>query len=330
MDVRDQLMQAAAQTVDALSFTQTHVIDEDFRAHNRATIESVRSLQREQRSRIEQTYGPQSPSADVLALQLLSSYRGEITFLDHSRGRDGRTSPSAAAGVVTSLTHGQCLSFKKEMKQRIHEWERVFCEERGVAVTTRDKAMLRQVYELYKLAKNRLRGEESPTNGGGEDNNNLTNSQSQTQQPQGARSSSERANSAGTVTSGVRVRTPSPSGSQVDNPARRVVGSTTQPSGLQRQVVRSSTSSGLSANEGPGSTQPTIGSGIRVSQMSNEELAAEKRYLKRILHRFESDFEQRNGFAPTRNDRQAHSYEYIRYGELKNEIIRRMPSVAGG
>nr|CCC93579.1 conserved hypothetical protein [Trypanosoma congolense IL3000] len=165
MDPKDYLLQIVAQTVDALSFTQTHVIDEDFRAHNRATMDSVRSLQREQHNRVEQVYGPQSPSSDSLAQQLLSCYRGEITMLELGRGKEDRDSVELVSDLAISMSHDQCLALKREMKQRIHEWERVFREERGVAVATRDKAVLRHVYELYRLVKNRLRSEESPPNG---------------------------------------------------------------------------------------------------------------------------------------------------------------------
>ncbi|KAG8342344.1 hypothetical protein ERJ75_001337000 [Trypanosoma vivax] len=325
MDPDDLLFQAAAQTIDALSFSQTHVIDRDFRAHSRATIDSVRSLQREQRNRVDDTYGPRNPTVDTVAAQLLASYRGEIGLLELSHeGEESRSlSPS---GVVTTplvmagMTHSKCLLFKREMKQRIHEWERAFREERGVAVTAHEKGALRQVYELYKTAKNRLR-DNSPHSGSEQNPSHTLGFQ---QRQQGA-----------TLYGGCQVE------GDAEGEAPGSMGWNSSTVSHYGHIDDHSVSTGMPGSsmahtstprqsqaadepiETADVSSPTAGKGIPASHMSNEELAVEKRNLKRVLHKFESKFEQRHGYAPTKNDRRSLAREYTRYGELKNEILRR-------
>ncbi|KEG08656.1 hypothetical protein DQ04_06701010 [Trypanosoma grayi] len=307
MDVNELLFQAAVQTIDALSFTQSHVVDSDFRAHSKATIDSVRSLQREQRNRIEQMYGPRVASSDALAAQLGAAYRGETASLDLARDADNHDAPVA---VTSTMTQSQCQAFKKELKQRIHEWERAFREERGAAVTAHDKASLRHIYELYKAAKNRLRGSESPPNGGVDGNGKDaegTHLHQQRQQPSINGESTHGDKSAASV-----LQPPSVSTTQLDAPSGGVF---TLPASMVSSESVPRQSVGTLLSKGPA-----------VGQMPNEELAAEKRYLKRILHHFESEFEQHNGHVPTKQDRRAFTREYTRYGELKNEIQRRSSS----
>ncbi|KAH9597365.1 hypothetical protein LSM04_001024 [Trypanosoma melophagium] len=323
VDANALLVQAVAQTIDALSFTQSHVIDEDFRAHSRATIDSVRSLQREQRGRIDNAYGPRPLSSAALAIQLAATYRGEAAALEmakENRNNNNNSNVDPTLIVTAHMTHSQCQAFKKEMKQRIHEWERAFRDEHGVPVNAHDKAALRHVYELYKAAKNRLRDTESPRNGSAEQLvTNREASQEQQQQGRGEEEQQQQQQPLHGIYNGIAgdhrsdttaggLQLSSLSTNQLDS-----IGSATftTPAAVTSSVngVRPSSSS--------------QGRGTPVNQMSNEDLATEKRYLKRILHHFESEFEQQNGHAPTKNDRRAFTREYTRYGELKNEIQRR-------
>ncbi|EAN92285.1 hypothetical protein C3747_62g145 [Trypanosoma cruzi] len=319
MNMNDLLFQAATQTIDALSFTQSHVIDEDFRAHSKATINSVRSLQREQRSRIEQNYGPRAVSSDAIAAQLRATYRGETTSLELMKEANERGVPPA---FMANMSHSKCQVFKKEMKRRIHEWERAFREEHGVAVTAHDKASLHHVYELYKAAKNRLKETESPRKTVFEPKVEDTSELHQPQyyekkhepyQPQqavyegggnnGDAGRDERGGTVGVQPSQIR-------SSQMDS------------AGSKQFTAPASVTSSINVPRQNSPARP-IRKGKPASQMSDDDLATEKRYLKYILHRFESDFEQKNGRPPTKNDRRVWTAEYTRYGELKNEILRR-------
>ncbi|ORC84703.1 uncharacterized protein TM35_000421610 [Trypanosoma theileri] len=341
-DANALLLQSVAQTVDALSFTQSHVIDEDFRAHSRATIDSVRSLQREQRGRIDNAYGPRPLSCNALAAQLAATYRGEAAALEMAKenrnsnnvnNNNNNNNVDPTVVVTGHMTHSQCQAFKKEMKQRIHEWERAFRDEHGVAVTAHDKAALRHVYELYKAAKNRLRDTESPRNGSSEqpvtdrDASQEQQYHPQQQQQQGRRGGGEQQQQQQPQqplhgmyngSTGDR-RGEATSGGLQLNSFSANQHETGGSAGFTAPATVTSSANGVR----PSSTSSSQTRGAPVSQMSNEDLATEKRYLKRILHHFESEFEQQNGHAPTKNDRRAFTREYTRYGELKNEIQRR-------
>ncbi|RNF17330.1 uncharacterized protein Tco025E_04947 [Trypanosoma conorhini] len=320
MDASGLLFQTAAETIDALSFTQSHVIDEDFRAHSKTNINSVRSLQREQRNRIEQNYGPRAASAESIAALLRAAYRGETTSLELTREAGGRGAPLA---VTATMSHSQCQVFKKEMKQRIHEWERAFREDRGVAVTAHDKVPLRHVYELYKAAKNRLKETESPHAAALEPSVEGSAEPLQTQllqsQPQQQQQQHQPLHEGG-VRNGdaaVEVR-----GGSVGAQASYFSGGPLDGAGA---AVFAAPVSMTSSNNMPHQPSParTMGKGKPASQMSDEELTTEKRYLKHVLHLFESNFEKSNGRPSTKSDRHMWVAEYTRYGELKNEILRR-------
>lgn len=318
MDASELLFQAVVQTVDALSFTQSHVIDEDFRAHSKATINSVRSLQREQRSRVEQTYGARAASAETLAAQLTAVYRGETASLELAKEANGQV---AAAVVALNMTQRKCHAFKKEMKQRIHEWERAFREEHGVAVTAHDKAALRQIYELYKAAKNRLKETEmSPGNTtSAPRNGDSVEPQSAEKQRREHRGSSQLLHE-----SNAR------NGEVVGD--RNIVSGGLRPSYAVNGQAASASSSALLVSAPIASSDNTMRmpsasmhsiNDESVGEMSQDDLVMEKRYLKRILHHFEGEFERRHGRPPTKSDRRVIAREYTRYGELKNEILRR-------
>lgn len=157
----DEFMQAVRQTIDALSFAGTHEPDADFRAHSLGHLGRVRDGQAEQRRRIQHTYGARPPSPNLLGTQLLAEYRGEAASVQIAReaAAAAKTDESAVAlpTAVTNFTESQCRMFKKEMKQRIHEWERAVREATGQEdVLPEQKASLRAVYELYKACKNKV------------------------------------------------------------------------------------------------------------------------------------------------------------------------------
>lgn len=160
-------MSSIEQTIDALTFAQTHVIDTDFRAHSKSTLDSVLSLQEDQRNRVEHAFRGIRPSPTFLAQTLLSSYRGEAASVTLAKeaaagGGGGGADPSGTGGssnvatAIDLMSDNKCRAFKKEMKQRIHEWEGAFREHHGRDAAPQDKATLRPVYELYKHAKARV------------------------------------------------------------------------------------------------------------------------------------------------------------------------------
>ncbi|ESL12104.1 hypothetical protein TRSC58_00134 [Trypanosoma rangeli SC58] len=320
MDVSRLLFQTAAEMIDALSFLQTHVIDENFRAHSKANVNSVRSLQREQRSRIEQNYGPRAASSDTIAAQLRAAYRGATTSLELTREANGR---GASPAVITNMSHGQCQAFKREMKQRIHEWERAFREDRGVVVTAHDKVSLRHVYELYKAAKNRLKETESlqtaaafaPSVEGPAEPLQPQRHEKQSQQLQQLQPSHEGGVRSGDASGEER-------GGSVGMPTTYASSSQLDSGGAASFTAQAPVTSSVNV---PRQASParSISKGKPASQMSDEELATEKRYLKHVLHLFESNFEKSNGRPSTKSDRHLWMAEYTRYGELKNEILRR-------
>ncbi|RNF06949.1 hypothetical protein TraAM80_03779 [Trypanosoma rangeli] len=322
MDVSGLLFQTTAEIIDALSFMQTHVIDENFRAHSKTNVNSVRSLQREQRSRIEQNYGPRAASSDTIAAQLRAAYRGETTSLELTREANGR---GASPAVITNMSPGKCQAFKREMKQRIHEWERAFLEDRGVAVTAHDKVSLRHVYELYKAAKNRLRETESPqtaafgpsVEGSAEplQPQHHDKQPQQLQQLQPSQPLHESGVRSGDANGEER-------GGSVGMQSSYAASSQLESGGGARFTAPASVRSSVNVSH-QASPARNISKGKPASQMSDEELVTEKRYLKHILHLFESNFEKSNGRPSTKSDRHVWMAEYTRYGELKNEILRR-------
>ncbi|EPY27115.1 hypothetical protein AGDE_10927 [Angomonas deanei] len=252
----DPFMLAVSQTIDALTFSQTHEVDLDFRAHSRQTIESVRSLQREQKNRIEQTYGPRPASPDFLGTQLLAEYRGEATSVQLAK----EAGDPDGATVINAMTDNQCKVFKKEMKQRIHEWEGSVRDATGQSdVTAEKKAPLRSIYELYKASKNRVVTE--TTRGASTRSNTVEKSAVQ-------------------PTRGSEPAAPVPaarlsSSTQEETPAPSAVSNRTS-------VNVSQSTNATSTEIGANIPRVAIGS-TPAEQMSDADLQAEKRKLKQVL-----------------------------------------------
>ena len=57
-----------------------------------------------------------------------------------------------------------------------------------------------------------------------------------------------------------------------------------------------------------------------LSQMSDEEIKAEKRKLKRELHSFENSFREKHGREPRKEDREEVVKQYQRYAQLKGAL----------
>ncbi|KAG5466072.1 hypothetical protein LSCM4_01209 [Leishmania orientalis] len=323
--VADPLSQILSQVIDDVSFSQTHTVSDDFRVYPKSSIDSVSTLQQEQRRRVEQTYGARAPSPDFLGSQLLAEYRGEAASLQLAKESGDPNFPT----TVSRMTPEQTKQFKKDMKQRIHEWEATVRDATGQTDVYPDqKAALRAIYELYRATKMRVLGVEAPAGphgaaaepsvAGGRDV-----SQSIAAQAAGAPSAP-----ASTVGGTRADSTRSSSSAAKDG----TVGFTKAPS----RTPAAANGEGRSASSGA-SAPATAGSGAdwiqriervplgteNVSIMSEEALQVEKRSLKQVLHRFESDFEKYNGVRPGRHDRHGFTAEYHRYGELKNELARR-------
>ena len=303
-------MLAIDQTIEALTFAHTHVVDADFRAHSKTTVDSVKSLQEEQRSRVEVTFRGIEASPQYLADALLRHYRGEAAAV--SMGRDG--GGSAAFGCLDGKSDALCRQFKKDMKQRIHEWEGAFQEAFGKEASPQDKAPLRPVYELYKAAKARvLRAEGAAPNADGE----VVETPASLQRPL-------------TQASGSQYPSPQPPHrpDEYSAGAARLSHAVLASSTPSRALTTGSASLASSVTPQPsrrGSVQiaPVA---VPAAALDLDALQAEKRHIKRLLHRFESDFEQANGRRPAREDRRDYAAEYHRYGELKallNEQLKR-------
>lgn len=334
------LLLAIEQTIDALTFAQTHIVDIDFRAHSKSTIDSVISLQEEQRSRVDAAFRAVAVTPNYIAQQLLHSYRGEAQSL--ALGRELAVDGDALS-IIDDLSDHQVKAFKKEMKQRIHEWEGCFRETNGREAAPQDKVMLRPIYELYKHAKNRvLRGEatvQQPIA--------VMSTTAGASASQPSRASASSFGVAATSSSGT---TPMRSSSTLSTASAIAPNQTPDRNNFVNNTMYNvspavpmrATSMGVGANTPSGApspytsasapTQPFVVAGASpgaVQVQSHvapvapgqaiplEDLIQEKRRIKRMLHQFEAGFEQRFGRKPTRDDRREYSREYHRYGELK-------------
>jgi hypothetical protein len=147
------LQAAVEQCIDAVCFEATHFIDDDLHAQSKDGVNNVRQLQAEQRRRIDALYGPATASPDYLAQQLDMLYKADALSVT-ARGDD--------ATAIDEMSDITAKMFKKELKQRIHEWEGVYRATYGHDATPHDKVKLRSIYELYKAVKARsLRSNET-------------------------------------------------------------------------------------------------------------------------------------------------------------------------
>jgi hypothetical protein len=341
--VADPLSQILSQVIDDVSFAQTHTVSEDFRVYPKSSIESVHTLQQEQRKRVEQTYGARAPSPDFLGSQLLAEYRGEAASLQLAKESGDPNFPTS----ISRMTSEQSKQFKKDMKQRIHEWESTVREATGQTDVFPDqKASLRSIYELYRATKMKVlgvepsaaqqhrSGAEPSVAGGGRDV-----SQSVASGAPATMASSS--GGAGAAAGGSRAESTRASSAAAKESGTNAAGAAKSAGGglSGATATRASSSSTVGAGGGGGgSASGTSGGALPdwmqriervplgtedVTAMAEDALQSEKRSLKQVLHRFESDFEKFNGVRPGRHDRHGFTGEYHRYGELKNELARR-------
>lgn len=150
LSVSSHLQIAVEQQIDALCFSGTHALDSDLRCQPKAGLSSINRLVDEQRRREEELFGPGNVSAESLAIQLDELFRVDATSITE-------VEPGVMGSpVVDAMTDTTAKIFKKEMKQRIHEWEGAFRAAHGREPNAQDKNRLRHIYELYRTVKSRV------------------------------------------------------------------------------------------------------------------------------------------------------------------------------
>ena len=279
----EQFSQAIEQVVDQLSFACTHISDNDFRVHSKTTAETVASLQDEQKNRIALAFGGKKATPEYLSSQLMSIYHADAASV-------AATNKAGSASTFNAMSDDAVKYFKKEMKQRIHEWEGSFQDAYGRDPSPQDKAALRPIYELYKVVKNRAQGGPAAAAAPASNNQSVVTS-----------------SSAGGA---------SPAAA-VSNSAQH---SHQQQQHQQPAAVAASPSTSSVKPAAPPSTNPpsfTRVSTTHPAEEQGDQLVSEKRSLKRQLHQFEAEFEGQYGRKPGKEDRKARAKEYQRYGELK-------------
>lgn len=286
---------AIEQCIDSLCFAGTHFIDAEFRSQSTESAGTIAQLQAEQRTRITANFGPAKATADMIAAQLEELYTADaLAIANHNREADGQN-------VVEAMTDETAKIFKKEMKQRIHDWESAFRSAKNREPGTQDKAQLRLIYELYRTVKNRVNGLSLPP-------------------------------PAAVVKPPIIATQPQPEAASVPKPRhvdaqppqqqqQPMTGSATPqytPTAPQQRTHKApsqnvSTASSVSA--------PTLAAPHAASSSNSlDELKAEKKQLKQKLHKFEDEFKDQHGRIPTKEDRAPHFRDYQRYGELKKML----------
>ena len=355
MPVSAHLHAAVDQCIDALCFAGTHSLDVDLRAQPKTSQGTTERLIQEQHRRVEENFGPQIGSAEVLASTLDELFRIDSASITESPTEPGQlTSP-----VVDIMTDTTAKIFKKEMKQRIHEWEGAFRQQFGKDPTPQDKNRLKHIYELYKVVKNRvLKG------GPGEAPPQPTAQPQQSSQQQPRTSTNGLTTSTPSrPTSSGQQQAPSPSmtpstnlvGNNNNNTNQQqssssMMGTNVQLTPMSQQTPMNNNNNKPSSSSNPGSRAPTpttanqqsssslqqdsaVGTTIPANPTSKaqyDQLVAQKKILKRELHAFEGEFTNKHGRAPAREDRLPLIDKYQRYGELKIAIQNWQKEHGGG
>lgn len=288
-----------AQVLDSFTFNATHEPDVDFKAQQRSKAAEAERMREEQRTRINMRYnGISQPSPDYVQRELLFLYRGEAASVDLAKESNGKDK-----SVIDTASDDAVRTLKKEMKQKIHEWEGSFKVAYSKEAGPQDKAILRPVYEVYKVAKNRITPSDAlPPSG-----------------PSSAAASTDSRPSSAKGPAHQPQQPPQPA--PAHPPGRPTATTATVTSSAPNVAVPVTSTAPLPATTASTVAQPptpaptsTLPLAKRISQ---EEAAVEKRKLKRKLHQFESDFEKKHGRPPQREDRKEFSSEYARYAELK-------------
>lgn len=268
-------------------------LDDDFRVHASADIlASVTHLCQEQRRRVSNTFSAVKAPPDFHAAQLDELYGADA----HSISRP----QSEGSFSLNSLNASAARVFKKEMKQRIHEWEAAVKYLYGREPTPSDKASIRHIYELYKVVKQRVVGD-------------------------GDGPSVEVPLSDAEPVPVVTPSNPAPPQAPAPVAYRPPPGAPVTPRTTRTSAAASPSVLSPALAASPSTTMPvhaTPAGDAVVSQPAPsgaalEQLLAEKRRLKRRLHEFENSFRQQHNRQPTKDDRRSLQAEYARYGELK-------------
>jgi hypothetical protein len=316
-----QTAMAVEWCVDAVCFSGTHLIQDDGAVLPKETIPKLKQLKADQEARIHQLYGPQAMTPDALAEQLEELYRADADSLAE---RD-----PGEPSVVDNLTDFTARVFKKEMKQRIHDWEGAFRDKYGREATAVDKMRLRAIYELYKAVKTRVVDGTVPGSTTASVNSAAGSATERSARPGQASSTPGRA-SGGSEPTGSALRQSTPGMHQrlgvgmgvspatgarpsTSTPVTPATGSRAQHHDPIAAPSRPAPNPPPPVVEATAAPQPGAPAG-------DSQLAAaisEKRALKRQLHAFEEEFRARHGRQPTKEDRKPLHKEYHRYGELK-------------
>lgn len=297
------LRDLVAQVINALTFEHTHDATIDMQAIPVSANEEASVDREECKQRVSVRYSALSqPTPDYVQRELLVLYRGEAGSVDLAKESQGKE-----RSIIDTASDESVRILKKEMKQKIHEWEGSFKHAMGKEAGPADKAILRPVYEVYKVAKNRI----TPAEGGGAASS--------------AASSVGPSSSTGPASAPVAVKTvpqqpTQPPPSSYTAPSRQPV--PVAPPTVSVAPTPPIVNAPAPAANASGSASNNANLPL-ARRLSLEEAATEKRKLKRKLHQFESEFERKHGRAPQREDRKEYSGEYARYAELKAMLNER-------
>ena len=329
---------AVSQCIDEVCFEATHAIDDDLRWIKADSQNTVRQLKVEQERRLDAQYAAAPASPEYLAAQLEELYAADAASINEDNGEGQQ--------VIEQMSDVTVKIFKKEMKQRIHEWEGGFRRRYGREATPHDKAAIRNIYELYKAVKSRaLRSADStapttnapqqhqPNVSGGANRPAATNAVANPPFQQQSQTSGSSFNppqfNSNLRSSQQQQQQPQQQPTnivQVGNPQQ------SRPVTANQQPRNSGGVSAMQSGAGPTQSSIPVSSSNNNNGNANNNnqylfpgldlrdipaVTSAKRQLKRLLHAFEDDFKERNGRVPTREERRPMQREYLRYGELK-------------
>ena len=334
-------MSAIRAVTDELTFVGSHEVDAGYSIYPKGSRRGPEVDA--QQNRLRRNYGQlMNPSPRFVEQELLRLFRAEADSVEFKK-----LTPTEPC-KIDLLSAADLRVLKKDLKQRIHEWEGSFRRDTGKEAGPQDKLPLRRVYEAYKETKGRLSLIDGgvapaptvatqpppsavaprPSSGGPpigsrpnpppppRDAAPPTSIRARTMEVpvSGSNSLNVSTGSKGTVAS-------NPSSARGGVPTSGSIHQATSAAvpGVPRPTSASSTAGRLGP-AGPPVSQGTTTSngGFRpLTQMSDDDIKAEKRKLKRELHSFENGFRERHGREPRREDREEVVQQYHRYAQLK-------------
>jgi len=341
----DRVIMAAVRSItDELTFVGTHEVDTGYWVYPK--VGSRRASENEaQQNRLKRNYGQlMNPSPHFVEQELLRLFRAEADSVELKKAN-----PSEPC-KIDLMSAADLRILKKDLKQRIHEWEGSYRREMGREAGPQDKLPLRRVYEAYKETKGRL----TQLDGGAAPA--PTTSTTATQPPPPSQQPRTAAAGAPPIASRPHNPPPPPGGTAPPTSIRaRTTGSEPVSANPSLNVSRGSSNQSRGSSSLPAtssqptpaavpiaprasatappasSSRPASGTSSRdgavptgnisgftpLSQLSDEDLKTEKRKLKRELHSFENSFRERHGREPRKEDREEVVKQYQRYAQLK-------------